>query len=481
VKKDRMDAVEARELVAKFYNQRSQVFLDFEDEVGYNFWFLENFRLFFLLTSKASNLEGKSKAKPKSLKILKSEFKIFLDECFRKSDSVAKTLFYVNRRIISQSSDIPFELNKREGLQICLNRELTTARINHIDSTSSSSSSDSVFLSYLISLSWVFDLVRYHNAINRAIQLVDQTIQEDWERKIWETVKRAGKGNFLICHLRFCAFNRFFSRNEVCRIILTDENSPQQKVIQYAARRNSVTTYAVQHGNIARQSPAYMFGEYEKKPIFPDKTFLWGEEFRELLIEHGGYKAQELEVTGRIEAYITPPSTKEEKTILFASQPIKDEALRERYIQDVFQAFVQNVEGYTLIIRPHPMELDENIFHAFASDAGVLRYQVDRDTPLFEQMANCKALIVAFSTVGAEFLQFNKPMIVLDYNNEDLMGWIRAGLGVQVLSKSQLVESINSLNAMQKVENRTKQIQRLFYFNDNQGLRRILDSIGIEE
>ena len=476
-----MDTVEAREKIANFYNERSQMFLDFEDELGYNFWYLENFRLYFLLTVETSNRDGKTKVKPNALSTLKTEIRVLREEFFRNSDPTAETLFFINRRIVSQSSDIPFELNMRKGLQICLNRELTTPRFNHIDLTSNTSSSDGIFLSYLFSLSWVFDLLRYGNAMKRAIQSINQTIKEDWERTIWETVKRKGKINFLICHLRYCAFNRFFSRNDVRRIILTDENSPQQKVIQYAARRNNVTTYAVQHGNIARQSPAYMFGEYEKRPIFPDKTFLWGVEFQELLLEHGGYQEHELEVSGRIEAHIAPPSSREEETVLFASQPIRDEALRERYIRDVFQAFVQNTEGYTLVIRPHPMELDETIFHAMAKEAGVLRYEVDRDTPLFEQMAECKALIVAFSTVGAEFLQFNKPMLVLDYNNEDLMGWIRAGLGVQVLSSGQLAEAINSLKSMQEVENRTKQIQRLFYLNDDQGLRRIYDSIGIEK
>lgn len=476
-----MDKAEAKERIANFYNQRAQIFLDFEKEVGYNFWFLETFRLFFYLTGRASNSKNKSGAKLKPLVLLKTEMGILWNEIFRKRDSVAETLFFINRRMVNQPGDIPFELNMRKGVQVCLNRELSTARVDHIDLTRSTASSDGVFLSYLCSLSWVFDLFVYWNSMRRAIQRVDQSVTEKWEREIWGAVKKNGKRNFLICHVRYCAFNRFFARNNLRRIILTDENSPQQKVIQYAARRNKVTSFAVQHGNIAKYSPAYMFGEYEQKPILPHKTFLWGEDFRELLVQHGGYEDENLEVTGRIEVHCVPPSTGNEKTILFASQPIQDEALRQRYIRDVLQAFIHDEQGYKLVIRPHPMETDESTFHELAREIGLSNYQLDRETPLFKQMAECEGLIVAFSTVGSEFLQFNKPLIVLDYNKEDLMGWIGAGLGEQVLSGEQLMGVINSLNTLKNNENRTLQIERLFYLNDDKGLRRIYDSMGIEK
>ena len=88
---------------------------------------------------------------------------------------------------------------------------------------------------------------------------------------------------------------------------------------------------------------------------------------------------------------------------------------------------------------------------------------------------------MAFSTVGSEFLQFNKPLIVLDYNKEDLMGWIGAGLGEQVLSGKQLMGVINSLKTLKNNENRALQIKRLFYLNDDKGLCRIYDSMGIEK
>ena len=122
-----------------------------------------------------------------------------------------------------------------------------------------------------------------------------------------------------------------------------------------------------------------MFGEYEQKPLLPQKTFLWGEGFRELLVQHGGYEDENLEVTGRIEVHRIPPSAGNKKTILFASQPIKDEALRQRYIRDVLR-LIHNEQGYKLVIRPHPMETDESTFHELAREIGLSNYQLDQET-----------------------------------------------------------------------------------------------------
>jgi hypothetical protein len=90
-------------------------------------------------------------------------------------------------------------------------------------------------------------------------------------------------------------------------------------------------------------------------------------------------------------------------------------------------------------------------------------------------MAACEMLIVAFSTVGSEFIQFNKPMIVLDYLTEDIMGWIEAKVGVQAMNIEQLIDALNSALVIENGPSRDQFVERLFYKNDGRGLLRIMD------
>jgi len=470
-----MNSNQAKKRIADFYNARFELFADFEKNAGYNIWFLETFRLYFSLVNLEENQAKKSNRKPSIFHLIYSEFLILVSEVFRKSEKPARTQFFINRRIIEDSSILPFESIEGMNVQFIMNREITTTKINHINQTLESPSSDGIFLNYILSSAWVYDLWRFRRLFKKLKSAVAKSIINEKEQVLWDRMLKNGTANFLICNFRFHAFRRYFRKSGVTRIILSDENSPQQKVIQYAARANKVDVYAVQHGNIAPSSPAYMYGEYIKKPFLPKKTFLWGSLFKDLLVRDGGYTPESLVITGRIERFQILKEFKIERTILFASQPIKNEGLRLRYIRDVFTAVTTNAKGYRLIVRPHPSERGDAVFKRIADEQGLQNYTVDWKTPLYDQMADCEMLIVAFSTVGSEFIQFNKPMIVLDYLIEDIMGWIEAKVGVQVMNIEQLIDALNSALVIENGPSRDQFVERLFYKNDGRGLLRIMD------
>ena len=77
------------------------------------------------------------------------------------------------------------------------------------------------------------------------------------------------------------------------------------------------------------------------------------------------------------------------------------------------------------------------------------------------------------STVGFEFLEFNKPMIVMDYLEQDLMHWIKNDLGTKVINLEELEAALKKGQFVAS-DSRKDIIESLFYKNDDRALNRIL-------
>jgi len=54
-------------------------------------------------------------------------------------------------------------------------------------------------------------------------------------------------------------------------------------------------------------------------------------------------------------------------------------------------------------------------------------------------------MITCFSTVGAETVYFNKPLIILDHLKQDIQGYAREGIALQTSNSKELKNNIEKI------------------------------------
>jgi hypothetical protein len=440
--------------VIRYYNCYAPYFLAFEKETGINLWFLNHFRTYFsyrnqLIDSSFTNTENDKNSTQKG-QILK-KFSALLSELrtiFRGKKPPSE--FTVPLLVFSNVWDITKGTNKRLGelanqYPILYNRPLLDLKRNDIRYESENGDSDGVFYQYALSSRIIPDIINFRRKIDalRSKIAADLPTQTQAFTQVHQIFWSAYTFYFII-FLRYKAFDRFFRKNNIKGILLSDENSPQQKVIQYAALKHSVKVFALQHGNIHLLHPAYIYGSYHTKPALPTKTFTWGSYFTELLVQKGGYPAHQLSASGKVSANLPrklhPKLNTEDNIILYASQPQRDEGLRRTLLADILKVVKTLHPKYKLVIRPHPNEKDDSFFTNIGKKAGFTDFLIDRETDLETHFEVCSLLIIAFSTVGTEFIPHYKPMLVLDYLHQDLINWIKEGVGIPVRSQEDLLK-----------------------------------------
>ncbi|MFZ5939983.1 MAG: hypothetical protein ACOYXB_05370 [Bacteroidota bacterium] len=287
-------------------------------------------------------------------------------------------------------------------------------------------------------------------------------------------------------YLQYVLYKRLFRKSAAKTITGINENSPDVKVITDAAKTFGIRVIGVQHGAIHRLHPAYMHSRKETEAgLLPDVTLVWGEYWRQILIRDGGYEASSVVVTGhpRTDAIPAirqlPVPDHGPFTLLFASQPQRDPILRKKTAMDIFTAAAYT--GIELVLRPHPGEFDfESYYPSLAMKAGLSGLKIEREQDLYLAIHSASAVITSFSTVGAETLFFDKPLIVYDPLEQDIQGYIAKGVGTRVTGAGELEKL---LTAMQSgiVETNVKAgeayVRENAYLIDGNVNRRVLNAI----
>jgi hypothetical protein len=256
---------------------------------------------------------------------------------------------------------------------------------------------------------------------------------------------------FILKHL---AYHRFFNKNSFLTISAIDENSPATRCILDAARLTGSKSIGIQHGNIGSAQPAYMYTETDRQnKIMADITLVWGEYWKEVLVNKGNFDPNSVKITGQMRTDIIPQllahagEVKSKyshnlKLVVFASQPIPDPSLRWQAAYDVFRAFA-GIEEADLVVKLHPAEKNDKLYYTdIAHQAGYKNPRFLYDVDLYELIAACDLLITCYSTVGGETIYFGKPLIILDHYRTDLLGYHADGVAWQATD----AESLKSIS-----------------------------------
>ncbi|MGC6470077.1 MAG: hypothetical protein ACON4E_02260 [Flavobacteriales bacterium] len=486
--------------VALVYNNLHSIFSRFESIHHFNPWFLEHFRLYFNYRNSQLKMasislflndfpEGKVITSNLDVKRMFSEERVLFIKKRKAKSNAFKTIFSELKKILfskkpnfNDSEVLVFKSKRSSFGKLGLSYQFFSSRnILDLDSNDKNNyDSDYVLKKYLLSFGWIKDISQLIQSFRMLVAQLKSTISKRPESD--DIIHRfiGQLSSQYLYFLRYRSFCKFFENHPTKAIILDDENSPQLKVVQYAAKQHGVRVYAYQHGTIHSLHPAYMYGEYTHKPKLADTTFLWGEYFERLLLKNGGYCMSDLSISGKISNSHKPILSKkiksDKKVVLFATQPQRDPLLRKKQIYDVMHALNSHSDTYQLVIRPHPNEKDDDYFQDIAKECGYNQLIIDRISDLHSHFEFCSVMITSFSTVGTEFIPYYKPMIILDYLQQDLIGYIKKGVAIGVRNRQDLVDVFSKSMDIDK-SSYDAFINDYFYQLDNKAEQRIIDKI----
>ena len=461
------------ENMGAFYNRNARKFKDFEEKLGVDIWFLEHFRMHFKLRNQRLKTKGReASANSKHLKGkagLYREMSTILQSGWAKPRSNPKNILFVNSRFVREDGKFRFNSEETKSWTLVMNRELGTVMDDGFRKQwSNTMNTDAIIFRYFLSFRWIVDGPSFYWKLQKTLKKL--TVKSRFDESILLGLK-AAVPSFMLYWVRFNSMQMFFNRMNCENILMWDENSPQQKVIQYAARSKGIQVGAIQHGSIYKHHPAYAYAQYDFPPLLPDVTFVWGSKFRDVLTGLNGYRPESIVITGKVKEQIELVDSNQPGNFwLYASQPLRNGALREQILIDVCKAANK---GFEIVIRPHPTEQFDGYFNEISSRAGLNNIRIERHPSLLQHLSACKGLIVTSSTVGFEFLEFNKPMIVMDYLEQDLMHWIKNDLGTKVINLEELEAALKKGQFVAS-DSRKDIIESLFYKNDDRALNRIL-------
>jgi len=488
--------------IVEFYNRFDYLFLQFQNTTGLNFWFLEHHRLNFSLIEKSLN-----KALIKAFKLQYPHSRIEvpnvkeapLNRLNRLKRVLAEIVFIIKVSISRPKKLTGNVIFHNEGgtnysvkeLFGDLAKEFNVFKLRSVFDIKKPLpnirlfdefiNSDQFFLKIITSFSAWKKFYKFDRSLIKLFRSFEQNTFTELDQSIYNHLITKKK-YFGVLFFRYLSFDNLFEDNTLRSLIISDENSPQQKVIQYAAVKNNVKVFAIQHGAIYRYHFAYTYGEYTNRPIQPTVTLTWGEYYNNVLLKYGGYNADQVCAVGSLRKKGIDTSSdlrvqSGKKTVLFATQPIPDETLRVQQLKDVFECFSMLSDHFQLIVRPHPNEKEDKYFEEIATLVSFKHLVIERGIEIEEHFRIADVLITAYSTVGAEFVEYFKPIIVLDYLKEDLVGYVKEGVGIPVANKYDLLQTFNSSEIKIDKIAFQKFIKSFFYASDGKAAQRIIAAV----
>lgn len=230
-------------------------------------------------------------------------------------------------------------------------------------------------------------------------------------------------------------------------VSLYAESSGWGRAALAASRAAGVPAVAVQHGIVYPNYYSYVHDHDEGDCPRPDRTAVFGEATRALLMEMGHYAADELVVTGspRLDelqesARAWDGAATRAALGVSAGEPLVVVASRYRGIRATHQsigsalpALLAALEtlGVNALIKPHPAESDADYLKVL-SEAGARRARVlPAATDLLRLLHAADALVTVESLAAVEAIVLDRPVVVLN-TPTNLRAMVDAGVALGV-------------------------------------------------
>ena len=287
-------------------------------------------------------------------------------------------------------------------------------------------------------------IVAYRQHLNKSslqplseLSLLDQTIVRYFNSERTQMLQMA---------CRYEAAKLFCKIKTPKGLACGNEHSYTKFPMMQACKKFGVKTFGLQHGGISHHNLYYSFDERDRSfdPI-TNFFFAWGDYIRNRLVERSIYPKDSIRVLGQSRTDVIARLNHRREidhpfTILFTTQlpPNKLEVVNNM-LHDVYR-FRAKHPDFRVWIKPHPREYsDLNRFRGIAEKEGVKANIVTDD--LYYLLSKSDVAITYFSTTGAEAIYFDKPLIVFDYDKEDIAGYHRDGVA-ELCSNYEELESV---------------------------------------
>ena len=238
-----------------------------------------------------------------------------------------------------------------------------------------------------------------------------------------------------------------------------DEHSVRVKSLSETARRKGLKIYALQHGLLHKYHHSYIYlAEDHNYLQIPDTTFVFGTQAKSILLDYGHFPENQISVSGQLRTDIIPKLKSanvdlsylgldnDKPIVLYASQPEAaslENELRDLLNADFFRLRIDFPE-YQFVLKPHPREVDHSYFHGIAQKVGTKDYKIITED-LYLLLSQCSVLLVNSSSVGAEAIFFDKPLVVMDYSKVDVLGYISSGVAFKATNHKEAQEVLNNI------------------------------------
>lgn len=261
-------------------------------------------------------------------------------------------------------------------------------------------------------------------------------------------------------------------------VCLYAESSGWGRAAIAACRAANVPTVAIQHGILYPKYYSYRHGADEAECPRPDRTAIFGESARKILVELGHYPPESLVVTGssKFDDLIAAAARWDRGQIRRRLDVADGERLlivasRHRSIRDThasigadFPALVRAVDalpGVKALIKPHPAEPED----AYAADlraAGATRVRVlPPGADLMELLHAADGLVTVESLAAVEALVLRRPVLVLSMPTH-LRELVDAGAALGVPAGEDPTSALRDMLFDEAVRARLEQARALY-------------------
>jgi hypothetical protein len=281
-------------------------------------------------------------------------------------------------------------------------------------------------------------------------------------------------------------------------ILLTHEGIRTPWLV--AAGRLGVPTFAVQHGVIYPTHPGYAHARHPGL-VLPTRTFVFGDYERDVLLDHGGYRDDEVAVSGSPRVDLdsptgeAPASTERERVAVRRELGVGDGdrmlvistvnlpfIRRFHVVQMLARLFDGPLPGVHLVFKKHPGELDDGPYEillaglARAGGYAPHRLTVVREIDLYRLLRAADAHLGLRSTVLTDAVVVGVPNLIAAVQaHGDMLGYVQAGVARPVRDVDELRAALTDPQPQAEAA-RTAFLER--HFRSGDASARIAAAIG---
>ena len=227
----------------------------------------------------------------------------------------------------------------------------------------------------------------------------------------------------------------FFEKSKPDAIIQVYEAGSYAKTFEIAASKFGIKTIGIQHGAMINETQHdYMQKNTRsiENPLgnpIPDQTFVFGEYYKKMLVEKGGYPQDKVIITGNPTWNQIPlirqqlnkgkifkeRDINEQKKIILVPLSFRIEYAKKNYsdrliLEKLYELFGKD-DDKVIIVRPHPGDqFTQTVLNNLFPNSNF----VCSTGSLYEDLFISDLVLVTYSTVGLEAALFDKPVLYVN-------------------------------------------------------------------